>query len=241
MKRGQITVFIILAILIVALIGVLFFYRINLSNVSGVNNEISPVYLFALNCIEKSGEEAIYNIGQTGGYIEVPNLSTDNNLAYYLYEEQDLMPSIEKIQEELSSYMNDKVFFCTKNFIDFPDYHIKQGEIKTKTTIANNSVMFEVNYPLSIEKENKTYLFNYFKNIEIPVRLGVIYYVNQLILKDLKKNRPDVCASCLNTFADENNLYIDLYGYKGSLVFMVSDPQSRINEEQFTFYFANKL
>jgi len=240
-KKAQITVFIILAILIVALIGVLFFYRMSLSKTGEINSEISPVYLFALNCIKQSGEEAIYNIGQTGGYIDDSNLSTDNNIAYYVYEERNLMPSKEKMQDELSLYMNNRIFFCTKNFIDFPDYNIKQGEIKTKTKIENNSVIFNVNYPLSIEKENKTYLFNDFKDIEIPARLGVIYSVNELIVKDLMKNKKDVCASCLNKWADEKNLYIDMYDYKESLVFAISDPQFKINQEKFIFYFANKL
>jgi hypothetical protein len=239
-RKAQITLFIIFAILIVTLIGVLFAYRMNILNIGGVNPEIAPINSFVIDCIKQSGEEAIYNIGQTGGYFEETNLSTDNNIAYYLYGENNLMPSKEKIQDELSDYMNNMLFFCTKNFIDFPDFNVKQGEIKTKTTIEDNQVVFNVNYPLSIEKENNTYLINDFKDTEIPVRLGIIYGINELIMEDQMKNKKDICASCLNEWANEKDLYIDMYDYEGSLVFVVTDTNSKINEKEFAFYFANK-
>jgi hypothetical protein len=241
-KRSQITVFIILAILIVVLIGVFFSYRMNLLNLNSdvVNPDIAPIHSFVVSCIKQAGEDGIYNIGQTGGYFNSPNLSTDNQISYYLYGNDNLMPSKEKIENELSEYMNNMLFFCTKNFIDFPDFNVKQGEIKTKTTIEDNKVIFNVNYPLSIKKNDKSYLFNQFKDIEIPVRLGVIYGVNQLIMEDQMKNKKDVCASCLNQWANEKDLYIDMYDYKKSLVFVITDTNSRINEKEFTFYFANK-
>jgi len=239
-RKGQVTVFIIFAILIVALIGVLITYRMSLSNVSRISPEISPVHSFVMDCIKQSSEEAIYNIGETGGYFNSPNLSTDNNIAYYFYLDNNLMPTKEKIEEELSFYMKNKLFFCTENFISFPDFNIKQGEIKIKTTIGDNKVIFNVNYPLSIEKENSTYLFNDFKDTEISVRLGVIYGVNKLIIEDQMKNKRDVCISCLNDWANERDIYIDMYDYKESLVFMVTDPNSKINDKEFAFYFASK-
>lgn len=239
-KQGQVSAFIIIAILIVVVIAIF----LSITFKSGIEEErISPVTLPIYNyvgaCAKQTGLDSIYYIGQTGGYFISPNLSIDNTAVYFNKGENNL-PSKEKIESELSLYMNNMLFFCTKGFRNFPDFNISQGQIKTKAKIENNKVVFNIVYPLSISKDGKTYSFEKI-NAEVPVRLNTIYTVLERIMQEQMKNKNDICLSCLNNLAFEYNLYIDMADYKeNSVLFVISDENSKINDDYYTYYFVNK-
>jgi hypothetical protein len=239
-KKSQIAVFIVLAVLIGGLILTAVIYRPK-EDIKPVINKIDPINSFVLNCLKETGEDAVYYIGYTGGYYNNPNLTTDNNIAYYFYEEKDLMPSKVNVENELSEYMNNMLFFCTKEFRDFPDYNITQGEIKTKTTIEDERVIFNVNYPLTINKENNNYRLNEFKDIEIPVRLGIVYNAAREIMDEQMFNKKEICISCLLKLSLKNKLRVDMNDKEDKVViFTITDASSYIKDKEFKFNFANK-
>lgn len=241
-KRGQLSVFIILAIVIVAAIGLFFLFQSSISD-SGkevIDPQIAPVYSFVENCVLDTAYEAVYFIGDTGGYYNLPELSTSNNVAYYYYDRKNYLPTKERIEEELALYVENALFFCVKDFKDFPDYEVKQGNVVANAVIEDQRVVFNVMYPISITKEGRTYSFKSFKGIEVPVRLGVIY---DLLYKtmDEQMKQHEICISCLNNLAVEKDLYVDMNDYgENTVLFTVIDENSKIKGEGYRFYFANK-
>ncbi len=136
--------------------------------------------------------------------------------------------------------MNNMLFFCTRGFDDFPDFNVSQGEIKTKTIIENKKVIFNVVYPISISKGEKTYSFERF-NTEVPVGLGVIYNVSEKIMEEQALHKKDICLTCLSDLAFENSLYIDMADYENnSVLFLITDENSEINGDYYSFSFVNK-
>ncbi len=240
MRKSQVSVFIIIAIVLVAIIGIYFAFRTNVLNIgNNIAPEVAPVYSYVDNCVKQTGQDAIYYIGQTGGYFLVPNESSENHIAYYLYNNKNLIPDKERIEKELADYMNEMLFFCTDNFIGFSDFQIKQGDIKTTAKIDNGNVVFDVDYPLSISKSNTNYNINKFET-KISARLDVVYGTAFKIMDEQMKNKQDICLNCIQELADNNNLYVDMYDYKENVVvFVITDPQSKINEKDFEFQFAN--
>ena len=236
-KKSQISPFIIIAVIILAVIIVYFGLKPDVSN--KISPEIFPLFNFVENCVQKVAADSIYNIGETGGYFFAPNLSIDG-ITYYFYEKENYMPSKEKIEDELNKYINNMLFFCTKNFEDFKDYEVKQEEIAAKTIIEDEKVVFNIDYQISAKRGEDSYLIEGFE-LEVPVRLGVIYKVVSEIMKEQMEEKEAICISCIGELAEENDLFVDLRDYENdTIIFYVIDRNSEINEEVYVFNFANR-
>lgn len=238
-KKSQTTLFIILALVIVFSIILFFLVRQDYQT-NTIHPDIAPVNTFVSDCVQKTAEDAVHTIGDTGGYFYAPALSTDNHIAYYLYEENDYMPTRERVESELSAYMNTMLFFCVRGFEDFHDFEVRQGEIETKTIIENERVVFAIDYPLSIQKGENSYSLSHF-TLELPVRLGVMYAVAEAIMQEQMEETRAICINCIATLAEEHDLFVDLHDYDNDTVlFYIIDRNSILQEEEYLFRFANK-
>ncbi|MDP2926290.1 MAG: hypothetical protein Q8N99_07975 [Nanoarchaeota archaeon] len=242
MKKSQVSVFIIFSIMIVGILMVLLFIKSRDNTYEEkIMPEVAPVHGFVQDCIKKIAEESVYNIGQTGGYFIKANLSTDNNVAYYFYNQEDFMPEKESLEKELSQYMSTMLFFCVRGFTDFPDFSIKQKEIKSKAVIYDEKVTFEIIYPLVITKDEKSFSFKNFKDIEVETRLGTVHNVIRRFIDEQMKNKEDICLTCLSDYADEKDLYVSMYEYKDrTIMFSIIDKKIKLMGEDYAYYFANK-
>jgi len=239
-KKAQVTILIIIAIIVIAATLLFFVFREDASQQDElILPEAQKVHSFVMECIENVGAEAIYSVGAGGGYYFIPKLSTDEGIPYYYYESKNKMPSKEKIAEQISQYINADLFFCTEGFVDFTDYEIDQEEIKTTTIINNEEVVIDVNYPIKITKGNSTTLIEDFNNIKVPIRLGVVYDSASEIIS--QQTSDGICLSCASDEATENDLYIDIFDYDDStVIFTITDENSKINNQTFIFVFASQ-
>ena len=127
-KRGQLTIFIIIAIIIVS--SVIIFYSLRSGIITEIfSPEVGRVNSFVQDCIEEEAIETIYQIGEKGGYFFSPNLSTDSGVAIYYSNGNNHIPTKEEIEEEISFFLYEKLFFCKRNFVDFPDLVLTQKRI----------------------------------------------------------------------------------------------------------------
>lgn len=236
--RAQLTIFIIVAIFIIGLVIIYFAFQQDLIK-QPLNPDVERVYNFVQSCIEEEGIEIIYRIGDGGGYYFPPNLSTESGVPYYFYNGQNYMLTKKQIEEEISFFMNELLFFCTRNFVDFSDLNISQDEIKTKTTIEDEKVILNVNYPITIIKNEDKTLIKDFKS-EIPIRLGIVYDSVAKFLQAQIGNE-GICLSCLLEISEKNDLYVDMMDYdEQTTIFVFRDENSKINDETFVWVFANR-
>ena len=236
-KSAQLTIFIIIAIAIVSFTILFFSLKGNiLLNV--FSPEVGRVNSFVQNCIEDEVHETLYQIGRNGGYFFPPNITIDSGVAIYYSNGKDYMPSKNEIENEISFYLNKKLFFCTRNFVDFSDLEISQGRIQTETKIENKKIILDVNYPISISKGGSTNLIKNFK-YEVPLRLGVIYdSVAEFMEQEIGDS---ICLSCLLDVTLENDLYVDMIDYdEKTTIFLFRDENIKINNETFLWVFANE-
>jgi hypothetical protein len=217
-----------------------FFLARDSGKIDVVSPEVEEVYNFVLKCLDKVSNNAVYEIMNTGGYYELPELVTDNHVAYYYYEEKSYVPSKEDIEMELESYMNDLLPLCIKNFEELPDYEVSKGDVDSKVSIEEDRVEFDVSYGLGIRKGEDSYSFENFEYV-VNVRLGVIIEaVREMI--DIQLETPDdICLNCLTDIMSKYNLEMDLYEYKDdAIIFYVLDKENEINEDVGVFVFANR-
>lgn len=252
-KKGQITLFIILGIvLVVTFILVFYLFQNNadkgdteIQQIQSFESSISPINDYVESCIESVAKDATVWIGNHGGYFEIPAYDDDNyeGIAYYFYINRNSMPSKELVEKEFSKYMDWQLFFCIRNFVDFEKmgFEIEQGEINTTTIIRANTILFNVNFPIKISREQNTKQLVSFQGSMDNVRLSTIYDVSKLITYGQMEDYNSVCLSCIVDWGIENELDIDLSRLdNNSLLFTIRDYNSIIEGIPYEYRFANK-
>ena len=239
-KRGQITIFIILAIVVIAAVGIYFAVSGNLDKVKSSSLDTRQIKGFVESCIGEIGKDAIYEVGQRGGYIFAPSLSTEEKIPYYLYEGKNYLPSQEKLEKSLSKYIEDFLFVCLNNFEDFPDYAISKGKISCETDFTNNSVEFNVNYPLVISKNNQTSKIENFKTIEVSSFEQSFYSAQQIIENIVKEN--GLCLTCISNILEKTDFRIEISPVSegGNFISIINDNE-KIRGLPLKYTFAIKL
>jgi len=243
-KRSQISIFVIVAIVVVGVVIILMFLSkggggiINIIE-QRVSPDVLPVYNLVEDCLKMTGEDSLVWIGNTGGYL-VPNDNSFNDVAYYFSNGENQMPLKEFMETQISSYIDNFLVFCFKDFSDISNFSVNYSIVKSKTRIENNSVFIDVNVPLDISKGDRKYYLKNFKT-EIPVRLGVIYDVNKQVMNEQIKKKDAICFTCLKKISEENNVTINMFdGENNTVLFVIDDQLSNINGKGYSFYFANK-
>lgn len=172
-KRSQVTIFIIIAIVIVgAIIG--FFALRNRINVSSLPASFKPVEQYYLDCISSKIEQGKEILGDKAGYIEAPEFERGNSympfssqldfqgmgVPYWMYVSgngyiKEQVPSKSKMEQQLERYIETEIEKC--DFSDFEEqgFVITRGEASADAKINDFSIDVVVNQNLNIEKENE--------------------------------------------------------------------------------------
>ncbi len=242
-KRGQITAFIILGLIFLLFFLIILFtksYRIE--KIGAISSdELNPIKYYIDLCAKSSASDALYLLGAQGGYTAPPKLyfqSAYAKIAYWYYEGQDTSPTIKKMEQELSSYVDKALPKCIENLNAFSDmgFEFEFGEINTETKINENNVEFKINYPITIIKgESKAEISEFYKMI--PVRLG---YIHNIIKTIVEKEVEDPEWIDITYLVDQD-LDFKIYPYdENTLIYSVLDNQSIIKyDTSFMFLFAN--
>ncbi len=248
-KKGQVTIFVIIAILVVAGVILYFTLREGTGEERQIPPEAQPVHTFVKNCLDESVEDTIERIGTNGGMYESKEPMTEERINYFIYEEQKVMPSLEVLESEISKGVKQRIPFCIQDFYSLPEYNINEGNMKVKTIINENQTNVVLDYPLGISKGNFNITLNKFESTT-NVRLRKIYNsINSLIDTEMNllKTDPDygfdsVCWRCFVDVAGNNSLSIELYPdfEKEEVLFVVEDDIYNINEKPFEFWYVNK-
>jgi hypothetical protein len=243
MKKGQVTIFIILSLLIVGSIVVFFVYK-NSQNMGKLNTipeaQLNSIRERAIQCVELTGIDGIRLVGLQGGYVFPPEGSVEtnfSNIAYGYYEGGKTLPSLSVIQKEISYYLSIAFPLCFDEE-GFEETEVHSSKINSKVKISNDSVSIAVNYILAISVENATSLLKENYEREIPIRLGLIYReANEMIQREIEDSDYIDLSSLMNS---EYEIAILPYS-ENILVYSITDNRSQIDGVPYTFMFANKI
>jgi len=190
-RRGQVTIFIIIAIVIVA--GVIIYFSLNFSSKANVPTELVPVYDYFLSCLEESAREGVVLLGTQGGYIETPDFVSGSSfmpfssqlnffeagIPYWMYVSgnnliQEQVPTLNSMEAELGTYVGERIVDC--DFTDFEvagyDVYVENGDVEVRIDPLQAS--FEIASPLSIFKgETSAVIVDH--GIELDTKLGKFY------------------------------------------------------------------
>lgn len=149
------------------------------------------------------------------------------------------MPSKEQIENEISSYVDNSLIFCLNNFETFANLNISSGEIRTQTKINDDGILFNVDFPITIQKGEAKNIIKDFKHIKVLGNLELVYdSVEKIILSQMSNE--NICVSCISEIASENELIINLENTDEGLLFEVRDENFYLKGVPLIFKFANK-
>ena len=244
-KRGQVTVFVIMAIILVA--GILLFLYTQtdiLGNKANNYPVIAQIVSEIQNCLDITAFDAITMIGMQGGYIFLPNQTFESNLseiAYAYYEGKKTFNSISGIAREISNYVSLMLPQCT-DFTKFPDFIIEPKSISSSTIIQSELVNVNTKWSLLVKKGDVSYNLRSFTTT-IPIRLGLVYNVTNTIVNSEVKDPNNIDLSYIIEIKNQYEISTDLIPNNNTIVYSINDPLSKFHDAyiNYTFFFANKF
>ncbi len=235
-KRGQITIFIILAILIIAGVSIYFVLREGKSS-SDIPSEIEPIYVQILSCLEETSKNGIEHNSLHGGYYEIPEAISieyfSDNIPYYYWNLEKHLPSLERIEIELGNYVYDYL----KNCIDFEEfeekgYKISERQLVVFPEIKEKEVNIYLKYPLTIKKGISIKRLEKFE-ISLESEIKKFLSISEEIVKSYSENPGVICFSCLDEIAEKNGVQIDAAPFSSSnedsILFLITSYETKLN------------
>jgi len=261
-KRGQVTVFLIVGILILAAFAGILYLNTYLHQQAltkeeeqfPITSKIKPqVSSFVESCLQKVALPGIYLLGIQGGILYFDDLSndptkvliTDNAVINYAYLDGVNQLSSSLLEEQLSKYLEAELPTCLNNFSLFSEQAIKVSETKpmtAKVLILAESVNLELKYPLDIVAgEEVVHVDTFWTNI--PLRLGRTLDEAQKLIEKEHQNPAALTLSPMTSLSPVTSLdyFLSVFPFsKEVTIYSLSDSGSVIDGAQFTLMFAVK-
>ena len=162
-KRAQLAIFIVLALLVVAVLALYFLW-------SGPTTPKIPIdpEAYISECVRDSAEDAVSIIMKNGGDLE-PELTImyyGENVTYLCYNHGNYKPCInqrpmliEHIEKEIKDYIEPEIRNCfssLKKELEGKDYSVTMGSMDVEPDLQPKRLVIDVNRELTISKSGQT-------------------------------------------------------------------------------------
>ncbi len=191
-NRGQVTIFIIIAIVIVGVIVGFLLLRGNL-RIETVPPSIQPIYNNFLSCIEDKTSIGISVLGSQGGYITLPKFEAGsiympfssqldflgNPIPYWYYVsgnnlQKEQVPSQADMEKSLEEFINEKIGNCNFDSYYEEGFEITQGKPTADASIKDNTVEINLRMDMKFNKGEDSVLVTNHK-VSVASNLGSLY------------------------------------------------------------------
>ncbi|MCK5043909.1 hypothetical protein KAR52_02820, partial [Candidatus Pacearchaeota archaeon] len=204
-RRGQITIFIIIAIILVAIVISFFIFRESFI-ITKIPASIEPVRTTFLACLEEDALVGIDILGSQAGYISLPEFESGsaympfssqldflgNQIPYWYYVsgnnvQKEQVPSKKDMETQLGEFVESQIRECVFDKYYEQGFEINQGEPKAEVIIKDNGVEINLNLNLDVTKAEDTALIKNHK-VSIKSKLGTLYDSARKIYEHEQKN-----------------------------------------------------
>jgi len=192
-KRGQVTIFIILAVIIVAGVAGYFLVRGSFET-QVVSANLAPVYNAFLTCLEENTLVGVGILESAGGYIELPEFEKGsahmpfssqlnflgNPVPYWYYVSEngipkEQVPSKQMMEEQLGNYLEGEINDCILEDYFEQGFAISVDEdVDADITINREEIEVNLKVDLGIEKADEVAVVSN-HNVVVKTRLGSLY------------------------------------------------------------------
>ncbi|MEK6932354.1 MAG: hypothetical protein AABW56_01005 [Nanoarchaeota archaeon] len=251
-KRGQITVFVILGILILAVLGIIFYLygerlQVDLPGTSDFDFSQSEVLKnYIETCIQNSGSKALDLVGAQGGEIN-PGfylLYYGNKVSYSCYTTEygacyNKKPFLSSsIKAEIDEYVRRGITSCAlqlDNVARSNGYIVEKGNLNVDTVINPYNAIINVNYPITIKNdESQIQQSNFIKTFNTP--LGRLIKSAEDIVNQEIKNSQGVVFYNSYSLSQNGEISVQRDTYENTEIYIINAPN---NPYKFQFAVQN--
>lgn len=173
--KGQVAIFVILAVIIVAGVGLFFAFRDSGIDKGNVPAEVNEIYGFVVDCIKTSGENVLNEVGVSE--------------KYYVSNKKIAGFSKNELEKEISEQVSEEIVKCAGNFEEFPMANVSKEFAVADVEIKNDRVNFDVMFPVTIKIGESVYNKEDFGKIAVFNNIGLMNNIaleisNQYILNN---------------------------------------------------------
>lgn len=250
-KKGQVTLFIILAIIIIAVVVLGFALKDSFIKsgseeetalLASLSPDLAEVREEVYTCSQLILEEAILETGNYAGYnsalensLEVEDVSVN----YGYFEGRNMLPSLSTTESEISEYIETFLPDCA-NLESF-DLEITAQDPEANIEILNDKVSAEISYPITIIKEGASSRINEPYYAEKEINFKSIYNTASEIVENMADNPVEIDISYLLDLGwDISVVPVD----EKTAVFSIEDTTSSLESPEgkssFAYVFATK-
>jgi len=189
--RGQMTIFVVIALVIVA--GILVFLLVKGNISGGISKNLEPVYNYYDSCINEKTREAIDAAGSQGGYVNPPNYVPGSEYApsssqlnflgfpvpYWFYVSEngvvkEQVPKKADIEKQIADYVKNKISECSYDSFYVQGYSISFSEPRINININDAFVAVNVVSDLKVSKGDESAEVKQ-HNVEVTSNFGKLY------------------------------------------------------------------
>jgi hypothetical protein len=248
-KRGQITIFLIVGIVILALFATMFYFisvsqkkTLLLEETTPLSSQFRPqISLYVESCLRETAIPAIYLVGRQGGRI-YPNedevLITEDEVISFRYLDGAQVSNKDDIANDLNQYIEENLIDCTGTFDVFESQGVKiqQGSPKASTIIKPDSIGLTLRYPLEVISSGDIFEMSSFTT-DVPIRLGSILDTEQEIIND-HAEQPFLFNFA--KYASTDKVVVSFPFDSETSIFSIYDPESVVEGLPYYYWFAIK-
>lgn len=191
-RKGQVTIFIIIAVVIIASVAVFFIVRERLSIVT-LPTSLQPVYNSFLSCLEDDALIGVDVLESQGGYVELPEFEPGsahmpfssqlnflgNPIPYWYYVsgnniQKTQIPTKQDMEEQLGEFIDGKIRDCVLSQYYQEGFIVDMGEPQSQISIGTNQISINLKMDLNINKgTDSAFITNH--KINLNKNLGSLY------------------------------------------------------------------
>ena len=199
-KKGQVTLFVVLGIVIVAVVFLVLYLKTNIflfnPTVEDLNEQMEGIKEHVANCLFTVSDEPIRRIGLQGGYLSTPGGSyrfyNDTTISYLCFNIKGKPQCMNRtlLKNDMEKQLGENIDFILRSCLDvegfkmFGGFDIITEDWESKVDIRNNDVVVNLHYPIKLKSrrsEVEVSMNDFYKKFNYP--LGYLYDTSQKIVE----------------------------------------------------------
>ena len=238
-QGGQVTLFIIVAILIVGGITTFFLLRGDIS--LGGNDVKNPEMAVLIEeCVSINLVSGARLVGLQGGKLIVPENSielNDSKIAYGYDRGSETLLSKSEIERQIAKYIELTLPYCF-DVGEFPDFEIIKGDTTSNVDINKDSISTSTQFSISATKGDSSFTIDRSFKVEVPIRLNDMYNIAEEIIEMEIEDDSLIDLSYLAGLDYE--VAVIPYDYE-NIIYSIADENLENPDYFYVFRFGNKL
>ena len=207
-KRGQVTLFMLLGVLVLLAAGITLFFilqreeaTLDAAQPQDPLPEQAALQSFVQSCAEQTLDDALRTLGENGGHLTRPSYLTlqyteDRVIAVLYAKRVALLPTYELIQEGLARYLTENLRYCLDDLAPYEEqgWNVQLAGVAANLTITNETLIAHVFFPATIARGNHSFILapaRAQRRVALPLMLATV----ERILADVSMLQQELDAA----------------------------------------------